>query len=477
MTPLRKRRSLALYRPVRPTTPAEPIYSRDDAPDRLLWLDAASGVASRGAVSLDGSGQYLSRAGSLMSAMGTSYSVQAWVWVSGGSGTSRTIAAHRSTSSSSPIGLFLGLSSSDNSARFIVSGDSGTAATATGPVLSTGQWHHLVGIRSGNALSLYVNGVAGTGASASFGAITTTHLDLGANFGGSASRVHLFPGRIDQFGIWGNRALSQADVTALYNSGAGLAYSGMAPALRSGLVLFNELDGNPVTGADATGNGYTLTPVGSPTSADGVAEGPADDLDPVLRWADRLGGPAFAQASVAARPSWRSAGYLDFDGVDDRLGLDSGPVIGARQGFTMLVRLRLDALPTGNPAVVYTESDPAGGVVNRLSVTPAGQVVASYRPSGGTLISATSAAALSAGADAVIGARRNGSDLRVFVAGLPSGPSATIDPGTNLAGASCRVGGPVESTGFRHLDGRLSEIFAVGRALSNAQVAALSNPA
>ncbi|WP_145272259.1 LamG domain-containing protein [Tautonia plasticadhaerens] len=474
MTPLKKRRSLAIYRPVRP---GEPVYSREDAPDLLLWLDAASGVASRGAVTLDGTSQYLSRAGSLMGTLGTNYSVQAWVWLSGGSGTSRTIAAHRSTAQSNPIGFYLGISSSDSSARFIVTGDSGTGATAIGPALPTGQWHHVVGVRSGGSLSIYVNGVAGTVASASFGTITPTHLDLGSNFGGSTSRLHLLPGRLDQFGVWGNRALSQADVTALFNSGSGLSYSGMPPALRAGLVMFHELDGNPVAGVDSTGNGHTLTPIGSPAAADGVAEGPADDSDPVLRWADRHGGPAFSQAAVAARPAWRSAGFLDFDGTDDRLGRDSGPLVGARPGFTMLARLRLDVLPSGSPAVVYTEADSGASVVNRLAITPAGQVVASYRPIGGTLASATSAATLAAGADAVIGVRRNGSDLRVFVAGAPSGPAATIDHGTDLAGASCRVGGPVESAGFRHLDGRITEIYAVGRALTDPQIAALSNPA
>jgi len=54
----------------------------------------------------------------------------------------------------------------------------------------------------------------------------TTHDATGAVLVGSANAgVSTFDGRIDQAGFWKERVLSSADISFLYNSGNGRAYS------------------------------------------------------------------------------------------------------------------------------------------------------------------------------------------------------------------------------------------------------------
>jgi hypothetical protein len=263
---------------------------------------------------------------------------------------------------------------------------------------------------------------------------------------------------------------------ALYNGGSGLSYANLTPAQKAswGLVSFWELNKTSGTRADSHGSN-DLSEIGTVAAVDGLVESPAVDQDPAARWGDVVGGHGFSNATVTARPAWRSAGYLDFDGGDDQLSHGAtGGLIGNRSEFTYLAKVRLDTLPTSTPAVIFEEADASGGVVNRLSVTPAGQIVASYRPAGGTLRSATAEVALSAGTDSTLGVRRDGTSLRVFVNGSASGSEAIVDSGADLTGAIPRVGGPVVSSGFSRIDGRLYGLWAAAQAFTDPQVSALS---
>lgn len=86
---------------------------------------------------------------------------------------------------------------------------------------STATWYHLVGVMDGatDTLTLYVNGSSvGTNTFAGTMTYSTPHLQIG-----NTRFLGTFDGLIDEVGIW-NVALTGADVTALYNSGSGLAY-------------------------------------------------------------------------------------------------------------------------------------------------------------------------------------------------------------------------------------------------------------
>lgn len=106
--------------------------------------------------------------------------------------------------------------------------NAGTAkqVSLSAPVAAT--WYHVLFTYIQNdALTGYLNGVAGTPAAAANSPVnagvsspTTT---VGANAGGASA----FAGAIDQLAIW-ERALSADEISSLYNSGAGVALIAVA---------------------------------------------------------------------------------------------------------------------------------------------------------------------------------------------------------------------------------------------------------
>ena len=90
-------------------------------------------------------------------------------------------------------------------------------------------WHHLVVVSDqGSTLKIYYDGTERSSiANGGTGDGTTGEFKIGALLNG-ASYVNEMDGVIDEVGFW-SRALSASDVTALYNSGAGLPYEAAAP--------------------------------------------------------------------------------------------------------------------------------------------------------------------------------------------------------------------------------------------------------
>jgi hypothetical protein len=83
-------------------------------------------------------------------------------------------------------------------------------------VADFGDWYHIVGIYDGVIFKLFVNGVLkATQSTSRF--LDNNLLYIGGEGGGQ------FNGLIDAVGIW-NRALSDAEITALYNAGHGIEH-------------------------------------------------------------------------------------------------------------------------------------------------------------------------------------------------------------------------------------------------------------
>ena len=82
--------------------------------------------------------------------------------------------------------------------------------------LSTGAWHHIIATRSGNTVTIYVNGVA-DGTITYSGTPYSTSEPL--TFGYGNNHAH-FPGKLDEVAVW-DKGLSAAEITTLYNSGGG----------------------------------------------------------------------------------------------------------------------------------------------------------------------------------------------------------------------------------------------------------------
>ena len=149
--------------------------------------------------------------------------------------------------------------------------------------LNSGQWTHVIGVKEATNWKIFVNGVLNNTSSGTF------NYDLNSGFNliigvqnDNFNPTTYWDGLIDDIGIW-NRALTQQEITNLYNSSAYVPCASPAfPAnLASGLVGYwpfcgdaNDESGN---GNNGTVNGATLTSdrFGNPNSAydfDGIGD-------------------------------------------------------------------------------------------------------------------------------------------------------------------------------------------------------------
>ena len=104
-------------------------------------------------------------------------------------------------------------------------------------------WHFVCGVQvSGNDRRLYVDGVSVANGTDSYNTGTTYTPTLGTNPQNPGDNK----GTMDELGIW-NRALTQAEITTLYNGGTGMTYIGPAATtwtigLNTGLVSYYKFD-------------------------------------------------------------------------------------------------------------------------------------------------------------------------------------------------------------------------------------------
>ena len=106
-----------------------------------------------------------------------------------------------------------------------------------GVTISSGAWHFLVVTQSGTSANLYVDGGSAIPLTMTYsGGASGITPAIG---GRSSDNADPFNGTMDEMGFW-SRALSSAEVTTLYNSGAGLQYP------FAGNVLF-PTDSQPIS--------------------------------------------------------------------------------------------------------------------------------------------------------------------------------------------------------------------------------------
>jgi len=142
----------------------------------------------------------------------------------------------------------------------------------SGVSLSNDQWHHIVGTYNGNEARIYVNGtlentqtVTGTMANAS-----GSPLGIGENL---ATGGRNLDGSIDELRLY-DRALSDAEVQALYGVQSGQYTSGWRRASRS-----LSVDDLALTNVSAsTGGGTVTVTVESDTNGDGVSDETSDPI-------------------------------------------------------------------------------------------------------------------------------------------------------------------------------------------------------
>jgi hypothetical protein len=94
------------------------------------------------------------------------------------------------------------------------------AAGLPGGVLVTGTWYHLAFTYDGSNVRVYRDGAQVSSAALSG---TMNASASGVRFGQQLESGNPFNGTFDEIGIW-SRALTGAEITTLYNGGAGLSY-------------------------------------------------------------------------------------------------------------------------------------------------------------------------------------------------------------------------------------------------------------
>ena len=169
------------------------------------------------------------------------FSISLWVYSKGysnkGSVFNSILSKGQLTSSSSGFyGFFF---TSDNIPKFFVD-DDGTYASSGSVALGT-NWKHLVGVREGGTLKIYLDGIKGTDSTNPNLVDNANKLIIGDDGGGS----RYFNGSIDELMIF-NRALTQAEITEIYN------LNRVGSSNTNGLVAYYTFD--DLTAKDNSGN-------------------------------------------------------------------------------------------------------------------------------------------------------------------------------------------------------------------------------
>jgi hypothetical protein len=166
------------------------------------------------AFSFDGVNDYvnISPLGSSFSAPTSAHSYNAWIYPTSVTGYNWIIQNGLNNSGTSMI------LNGDKLCFFIQGGNNQTTSSAT---LTVNTWTMVTVVYNGaGSVSFYKNGVLSNSNSASW-----TEIVAGSNtyIGAYIGAVHFFDGKIDEVSAW-SKALTAAEVTELYNAGAGKQY-------------------------------------------------------------------------------------------------------------------------------------------------------------------------------------------------------------------------------------------------------------
>jgi len=213
-------------------------------------------------LSFDGSNEYVALGGTQASGNNTfhfgtnPFSVSAWVKPSALSGNDQIVGAHGGSG-------WTMYSSSGTLTFFAAIGN------LAGGSLTQDAWNHCLVTRDGTSFNMYLNGNK-TSHTISGTATANTKATITTNIGWDTGSLQPLLGLIDEVATW-NVALSDADVTSLYNSGTSvtdLNDSGSYDTDRSDNLVTWYRNGD--TGTDATSSTVTNAASGSANAGSSV---------------------------------------------------------------------------------------------------------------------------------------------------------------------------------------------------------------
>jgi hypothetical protein len=210
--------------------------------------------------------------------------------------------------------------------RFTMSSDGTTLTTLTPSLMpSNGTWYFIVCVYDAvnDLMKFSANGSAFETTSHSGGAYSSSTADfrIGNAIIGGINQP--FDGQVDAPFFY-DKALTQSDVNALYNSSTGVMYADLTTAQKTSLISWWQLNEPSGSRGDSHGTN-TLTDNNTVGSAVGkIQEEVTQDGDSVYTVIDKSGTNNNAlQTTITNQPTWTNAKELDFDGLTDFLNLDT----------------------------------------------------------------------------------------------------------------------------------------------------------
>ena len=288
-----------------------------------------------------------------------SYSVQAWVNLASDYTSNRlNYITTRGNTDTSPW-MNDGLHAGGSLAGYLQGGlnyyhsplDPGETKVPGSRVLTPGSWYHVVTVRDGADVKVYLNGKQETETTWAYGTGNGETLNVGHRPDYSGGLADLgFRGRYDEVAVW-DRSLSASEVNNLYVQAAGNHYS--AAVLDDAPVAYWRLDettGNN-TARDETGHGHDFA-YDAPSSRTGTG------LDVGPRPYDYCGFDAVNNSPLLDKND-ASADKLEFLGVAD--GLLPGSPGGINNDYSIEMWIRRDG-PLGYADFSYLMNRNALGV-------------------------------------------------------------------------------------------------------------------
>lgn len=137
-------------------------------------------------------------------------------------------------------------------------------------------WRHVAFVYDDTAktIAAYYDGVL-VGTLDVSGTAGAASVFSGLGFGFNRPHTGRLPVVVDQWGVWLGRALSGADVAALFNGGSGANHAALSTGLKAGMTAWYDFDERGGDAIDASGNGNHLVVAGSGSfvAAAGVGAG------------------------------------------------------------------------------------------------------------------------------------------------------------------------------------------------------------
>lgn len=310
---------------------------------------------------------------------------------------------------------------------------SNTALSLAGAsVINDGQFHHAaLTFQSGGAASLYIDGnLADTGTAPSF------------SFGSNPIRLgrlldnywNAYNGLIDEFSIY-SRALSPAEIAAIYNAGQNGKCKPTATAPPPNQVMWLAGDGNP---NDVSGNGND----GSPQGGTGYSVGKV--------------GQGFA-----------------LDGADDFINVPDAASLEVSNQLTLEAWIK--PTDTNNFRQIISKFGANGNYAYQIGLAPNGALRTDLSQNGTAYEQLSSpAGAITANAWNHVAVTFNGGATSLYVNGSQAA-SAKLPIISIFSGGNTNVNVGRDPIGIQNFAGQIDEAAIYSRALSAAEIASIYN--